>query len=119
MNIRRLVAACAALTVAGCSSDEGAPVVWTTSPIATPTSSAAARPRTTFSDGQYLVGTDVAAGTYSTTGPSHGICAWSFLPRKGAGLEEAAGGNTIFGPGYMSLDVGQVVQVAGCEWSIT
>ncbi len=79
-----------------------------------------AGPRTTFASGTFVVGTDVSAGNYSTNGPSAsvGMCAYTFLPRKGATLEEAEGGATIFGPGYMELYEGQIVQSLGCTWTL-
>lgn len=79
-----------------------------------------AGPRTTFSSGTFVVGTDVSAGNYSTSGPSSsvGMCAYTFLPRKGATLEEAEGGASVFGPGYMELYDGQIVQALGCTWTL-
>ncbi|QSE94210.1 hypothetical protein JWS13_39235 [Rhodococcus pseudokoreensis] len=89
-------------------------------PVTTTTFPAAKVPKTTISDGIYAVGSDVAAGTYSTTGPRSdmGVCAWTFLPYKGAGLGEANGGSSTMGPGYMQLDEGQIVQTIGCTWTL-
>lgn len=47
-----------------------------------------------------------------------GICSYTFLPRKGAGLDEAQGGNTLMGPGYMEVSSGQIIQTAGCTWEL-
>lgn len=89
-------------------------------PVAPATTTVPAGPKTTFSDGIWLVGTDVAAGTYATPGPKTeaGACAYTFLPRKGASISEAQGGNTTNGPGYMELAEGQVVQTIGCTWTL-
>jgi hypothetical protein len=43
------------------------------------------------------------------------MCAYTFLPRKGAELSEANGGASIFGPGYLELADGQIVQSLGCK----
>lgn len=87
----------------------------------TTTTRAAQGPRTAFGDGTFVVGADIAPGTYSTTGPrraDQGMCAFAFLPYKGAGLDEAAGGNSLFGPGYMQVDSGEIVQTVGCNWTL-
>lgn len=45
------------------------------------------------------------------------MCAWTTLPSKGANLADATGGNTLFGPGYLEVSDGQIVQLAGkCTW---
>jgi hypothetical protein len=46
---------------------------------------------------------------------TRGMCAYTFLPRKGAELSEATGGNSIFWPGYMELANGEIVQTLGCQ----
>nr|EJJ01060.1 hypothetical protein JVH1_1686 [Rhodococcus sp. JVH1] len=46
------------------------------------------------------------------------MCAWTFLPYKGASLGEAEGGSSTMGPGYMQLDEGQIVQTIGCTWTL-
>ena len=86
----------------------------------TTTPPAAKTPKTTIGDGIFAVGSDVAAGTYATNGPRSdmGMCAWTFLPYKGAGLDEAEGGSSTMGPGYMQLDEGQIVQTIGCTWTL-
>lgn len=87
-----------------------------------PTSSAspAATAARTVGDGIHEVGKDIPAGTYKTNGPSGevGMCAYTFLPRRGAGLEEASGGNSLFGSGYMEVAEGQIVQTIGCTWTL-
>lgn len=94
--------------------------VTVTAPAPTPVSVAPTGPDRTFGDGIFAVGDDVAAGTYSTSGPRGdvGMCSYTFLPRKGAQLTEASGGNTLFGPGYMDLAAGQIVQTLGCTWTL-
>jgi len=74
-----------------------------------------AGPAESFGDGTYQAGSDVAAGNYSTAGPRDGGCAYTYLPRKGAQLTEAEGGGSIFGPGYLELADGQIVQTIGCK----
>lgn len=77
-------------------------------------------PAITMIDGIFLVGTDIAAGSYKTGGPPEsgdGMCAWTLLPSKGASLADATGGNTLFGPGYLEVADGQIVQTVGrCTW---
>lgn len=75
---------------------------------------------TTIGDGTFVVGIDAPPGTYSTEGPrtKMGMCAFTFLPYKGASLSEASGGNSLAGPGYMHLTQGQIVQTLGCTWNL-
>ncbi|MGO4205183.1 hypothetical protein AB4Z09_26300 [Rhodococcus sp. TAF43] len=75
--------------------------------------------KTQFGGGVYVGGTDVAAGTYYSDGPTNPdvpMCAYTYLPYKGASLGEADGGNNSFGPTYMQLAEGQIVQTLGCNW---
>ncbi|MDF3308695.1 hypothetical protein P3H15_27130 [Rhodococcus sp. T2V] len=110
-------------TVTVVATPSAAPTTTSRQPVAAPVTTTAPpvkTPKTTIGDGIFAVGSDVAAGTYSTQGPRSdmGMCAWTFLPYKGAGLDEAQGGSSTMGPGYMQLDEGQIVQTIGCTWTL-
>ena len=112
-------------TVTEVETVSAAPVTETVTTSVTPdvspveTQAAAAGPKTSFGNGIFAVGEDVAPGTYKTSGPTGDSgCAYTFLPSKGADLSQASGGNSLFGPGYMDLQSGQIVQTIGCEWTL-
>ncbi|GGF39149.1 hypothetical protein [Williamsia phyllosphaerae] len=107
-------------TVTVISTETETQVATTPEPIPAPETSSTPAIATSMGSGTFVVGTDVAAGTYQTTGPSDSSagCAYTFLPRRGASLTEATGGNTFFGPGYMEVADGQVVQTINCNWTL-
>jgi len=98
----------------------------TTPPAATPPAAPAPPPpgpRTTFGEGQYLVGEDIAPGRYKTAGPdksaSFPSCYWARL-RNDSGEFSAiiANGNTE-GPGSVTVRTGEYLEARGpCDWSL-
>jgi len=94
------------------SSGSGSPV--TQAPPPTETKAA---PKTEFGDGTYLVGTDIAAGSYKTSGPRAGstICYW-------ARLKDDSGSNIIAnnagqGAARLTVKAGEYLQITGCDWT--
>ena len=78
----------------------------------TPTSTEPPGPATTISrDGVFVVGTDVAPGTYKTAGPSNGsICSWARLNKLASITDMDAiikNGNEM-GPGFVTIEPSDV-----------
>lgn len=117
--------------VGGAGGSTPAPVAASTSAVATaPAGStavaapatqqpaAAAGPKTDFGDGTYLVGTDIAVGSYKSSGPRPGgvgQCYW-------ARLKDDSGANIIannLGAGATRVTVkkGEYLQVTGCDFT--
>ncbi|HEY2058996.1 hypothetical protein [Amycolatopsis sp. NBC_01480] len=78
---------------------------------------APAGPLTSFGDGTYKVGTDIATGSYKTSGPrDSGIeCYW-------ARLKDDSGGNIIAndltaGATRFTTKSGEYVQITGCDFT--
>lgn len=93
-----------------------APVGGAVAPAQPP--AAPAEPKTDFGDGTYLVGTDIAVGSYKSNGPREGgvgQCYW-------ARLKDDSGSNIIangFGAGATRVTVkkGEYLQVTGCDFT--
>lgn len=102
-----------------------APSVVTESSIpdaGTPATSKPAAPVTPsgLSDGTYLAGTDIKAGTYKTPGPGStdimDSCYWS-VNRDDLG-EDIVANNNITGPARITVKTGQYLELnGGCNWS--
>jgi hypothetical protein len=79
-----------------------------------------AGPKTAFSDGTYLVGTDIQPGSYKSSGPDTGgigMCYW-------ARLKDDSGSNIIAnnvgdGPSRFTTKKGEYVEIAGCSFTKT
>lgn len=75
-------------------------------------------PKTEFGDGTYLVGTDIAAGSYKSSGPRPGgvgMCYW-------ARMKDDSGQNIIAnsagqGPTRVTVNKGEYLQVTGCDFT--
>ncbi|MCW0213326.1 MAG: hypothetical protein OJJ54_08200 [Pseudonocardia sp.] len=85
---------------------------------AAPTTEAApAGPLTTFSDGTYEVGTDVAPGKYKSPGPDGSgmdMCYW----RIGNAAGSIDQNDIVQGPGLFTVKAGKVVELSGgCTWT--
>ncbi len=75
-------------------------------------------PATTFADGTYLVGTDIAAGTYHSDGPDPdgpGLCYWARL-RDDAG-EDIIANDVSAGPTRFTTTEGEYLEVTGCAFA--
>jgi hypothetical protein len=90
-------------------------------PVAPVAPAAPAGPLTTFSDGTYEVGTDIAAGKYKTPGPGSTDILDSCYMEVGDGSGSISGiaqNDNLTGPGVVSLKKGKVFKVSGgCTWS--
>lgn len=76
---------------------------------------------TTFSDGTYLVGTDVQAGTYRNDGDTYGGQApcVAYTSTEASDINTFITGSTTTGPGILQIEAGQYLSVQGCKtWSI-
>ena len=74
-------------------------------------------PATAFGDGTYLVGADVVAGPYRSTGPrpgGPGECFWA-RQRDDLGGDVIANGLTT-GPARFTTQGGEYVRVTGCDF---
>jgi hypothetical protein len=83
-------------------------------PVAPP---APAGPATSFGDGTFKVGTDIAAGSYKTSGPRDSampLCYWARL-KDDSGSNIIANDNSQ-GPTRFTTKVGEYVQIAGCDF---
>jgi len=59
---------------------------------------------TTFGQGKFVVGTDIAPGTYRTTGPSgHLDCYWERLKRTGGATDSIIANNLGRGPATVTI----------------
>jgi len=71
-------------------------------------------PATAFGDGTFLVGTDIAAGSYRSSGPppgASGPCSWARL-RDAAVVATAV----TRGPTRLTTSGGEHLRVAGCQF---
>lgn len=60
---------------------------------------------TTFGEGKYVVGTDIAPGTYRTTGPSGRLdCYWERLKGTNAATDSIIANNLGRGPATVTID---------------
>lgn len=74
-----------------------------------------------FGDGVYLVGTDVAAGSYKTEGPDSSdildSCYWSRNKDDSGELDSIIANDNITGPGRVTLNTGEIFEASGdCVW---
>ncbi|HEX4102833.1 MAG: hypothetical protein WAN20_13650 [Pseudonocardiaceae bacterium] len=83
----------------------------TANPPAPPLPSTAPRQRlvpglaTTFGEGKFVVGTDIAPGTYRTTGPSGQLdCYWERLKRGSGTTDSIIANNLGRGPATVTID---------------
>jgi hypothetical protein len=76
-------------------------------PQPAPSAAAALPPglATTFGEGKFLVGTDIAPGTYRTTGPSGRLdCYWERLKRSSGATDSIIANNLGLGPATVTID---------------
>jgi len=67
-------------------------------------------PATEFGDGTYLVGTDIAPGSYRSDGPAAaGRCSWARLQDASVVASAVTGG-----PTHLTTTGGEYLRVAGC-----
>ncbi|MFE9819190.1 hypothetical protein [Streptomyces sp. NPDC005773] len=76
-------------------------------------------PPSTFNgDGEYLVGEDIAAGTYKTAGGDGSFgCYWARLKDASGEFDAIIANNNLEGPGRVTLNKGEYFQTKRCaEW---
>ncbi|MFD3656413.1 hypothetical protein [Streptomyces sp. NPDC058620] len=79
-----------------------------------------AGPVSTFGgDGEYLVGEDIAAGTYKTAGSDGAFgCYWARLKDASGEFDAIIANNNLEGPGRVTLNKGEYFQTQRCqEWT--
>ena len=96
------------------------PVVNTPQETPFPTGQAVGGNPQTIDDGQWLVGKDVAAGTYRTAGAADTAfpaCGWAVRKSDAQNAEviDAGGSNKVNAPGRVVLKKGQVLETSGCK----
>lgn len=126
-----LAAVALVAALAGCGSGTTTPAPATVTVTATPTpasppavatttQAALAGPATSFGNGTHIVGTDIAAGTYRTAGPSdpsYPLCAYERMKDLSGDLVAAnlGGGNTP-GPAVITIKATDAAfQSLGCQ----
>ncbi|WP_335983885.1 hypothetical protein [Streptomyces sp. CA2R106] len=94
------------------------PTTPTPKPKATvkPKATAKPGPPTSFEgDGEYLVGDDIAAGTYRTAGPQDGIpCYWERNKDSSGSFDSIIANDTVSGTGRVTLRMGEVFKTERC-----
>lgn len=79
-----------------------------------------AEPAARLHEGMQVVGQDVRAGVYHTSGPrreDYGACFIEWLPYKGARSSELVDIQSYTGASYVHLHDGDVINVTGCAWT--
>lgn len=97
--------------------EPASPAPETTTSEATPTKDPG--PASTFAgDGEYLVGEDIAPGTYKTAGPDDDFgCYWARLKNASGEFDAIIANNNLNGPGRVTLKKGEYFQTQRCqEW---
>lgn len=112
------------VTVTGAAKARPAPTVTetVTAKPEPPKKTKAPGPATSFSgDGEYLVGEDIAAGTYKTAGADGSIgCYWERAKDASGEFESIIANNNLTGPGRVTLNKGEYFKTNRCaEWKRT
>lgn len=93
----------------------------TSAPAAPAAPAEPAGPKTEFGDGTYLVGTDIAAGTYKSAGPRAGSaipnCYWARMKDDSGQVSGIIANNNSSGPSRITVKKGEYLQVAGCDFA--
>lgn len=76
-----------------------------------------------LTDGTYLVGTDIKAGTYKTPGPGSmdvlDSCYWERDSNDSGTFEAIIANGDITGPGRITVNAGEILNLSGdCSWSL-
>ncbi|WP_432042570.1 hypothetical protein [Streptomyces cadmiisoli] len=76
-------------------------------------------PSTSIGSGTYLVGEDVKAGSYKTSGPTDDMCYWARNKNDSGELDAIIANGILEGPGRVTLNKGEVFETSGCEvWEL-
>jgi hypothetical protein len=84
-------------------------------------SAGATGPLTTFSDGSYLVGTDIVAGTYTSPGPTDSAIPWCYWERAmndSGAIDSIISNDGGDGPRRFTAMPGEVVKIQGCTFTV-
>lgn len=80
------------------------------------TSAPPAGPATSFGNGQYQVGVDIAAGQYKSSGPTDGSMCYVEVARDDLGsIDSIVNNDIVQGPKTVTVKKGQYVKNSGCE----
>lgn len=83
------------------------------------TTIAAPAPPGTISDGVYLVGTDIAAGTYTSPGPTKTAIPWCYWQRAtNDSLDSIVANDGGDGPRRFTAVAGELVTIQGCVFTL-
>lgn len=78
-----------------------------------------AGPLTSIDAGTYLVGEDVKAGTYKTSGPTDTMCYWSRNSNDSGELDAIIANDILQGPGRVTLNKGEIFETNSCDtWEL-
>ncbi|MDX3098035.1 hypothetical protein PV417_26415 [Streptomyces sp. ME19-03-3] len=66
-------------------------------------------------DGEYLVGTDMKAGTYRTAGPDGSLCYWERAKDSTGDFDSIIANNNLQGSGRVTVRKGEVFKTTGCK----
>lgn len=77
-------------------------------------------PATSFTDGTFLVGTDVEPGTYKTPGDDLGLgCYWERAADDTGSMDAIIANNYSTGPDRVTVASGEVFKTSGgCDWKL-
>ncbi|MGW5633966.1 hypothetical protein [Streptomyces sp. NPDC003832] len=76
-------------------------------------------PLTSIDEGTYLVGEDVKAGSYKTSGPSDSMCYWSRNKDDSGELDSIIANDILQGPGRVTVNRGEIFETNGCDtWEL-
>jgi hypothetical protein len=80
-------------------------------------------PATSFTDGTFLVGSDIEAGTYKTSGPADDAwvdgCYWERNKDDSGDFESIIANEYQEGPGRVTVGSGEIFKTSGdCEWAL-
>ncbi|WP_225846852.1 hypothetical protein [Streptomyces sp. HPF1205] len=93
-----------------------APKPATTKPAVKPKPTAKPGPPTSFDgDGEYLVGEDIAAGTYRTAGPADFGCYWERDKDSSGEFDSIIANDNLSGSGRVTVRMGEVFKTQGCQ----
>ncbi|MFD5733363.1 hypothetical protein ACFWIY_11075 [Streptomyces sioyaensis] len=86
--------------------------------VGKPEKAAAAGPGTTVGQGSYLVGEDIAAGTYRTGGPAASdipLCYWARAKDSSGEMGGIIANGTSRGPARVTVTEGETFETNGCQ----
>jgi hypothetical protein len=94
----------------------------TPAPAATPPTSPEGGPMTSFGDGTWHVGTDIAAGTYTSAGPADTWpeCYWARAKDATGDLDSILANDNVTGRAEVTVRAGEYFTSQGCQtWTLT